>query len=82
MARETWRLWLNIDEEAGRTPLLCELARKFEVIYSIKNATVTANIGVIGIEMEGDREVNKSAVAWLESAGVKVEPVEINTIEG
>ena len=30
----------------------------------------------------GEREVIKQAIAWLEELGVKVEPVEINTIEG
>jgi biotin operon repressor len=43
---------------------------------------VTASIGIIALELEGDREEIKKAVAWLEASGVQVEPVEINTIEG
>jgi hypothetical protein len=32
--------------------------------------------------MEGKREDIKKAIKWLEDLSIKVEPVEINTIEG
>ena len=82
MARETQRLWLTFDGESSRKPLICEMGRNFDVIYNIRNASVTASIGIIALEMEGEREVIKKAVAWFEANGVQVEPVEINTIEG
>ncbi len=50
--------------------------------FNIRNASVTPTIGIIALELEGDREVIKKAVVWLENNGVQVEPVEINTIEG
>ena len=52
------------------------------IFFNIRNASVTPTIGVIALELEGDREEIKKAVAWLEANGVQVEPVEINTIEG
>jgi ABC-type methionine transport system ATPase subunit len=82
MARETQRLWLTFNGESSRKPLICEMSRKFEVIFNIRNASVTPTIGIIALEVEGERNVIKEAVAWLESNGVQVEPVEINTIEG
>ena len=39
-------------------------------------------IGIMSLSIEGEREENKKAIAWLEKTGIKVEPVEINTIEG
>ena len=39
-------------------------------------------IGLVSIEIDGEREEVERAIAWLEEIGVKVEPVEINTIEG
>ena len=58
------------------------MSRQFDVIFNIRNASVTASIGIIALELQGDREEIKKAVAWFEANGVQVEPVEINTIEG
>jgi ABC-type methionine transport system ATPase subunit len=82
MARETQRLWLTFDGESSRKPLICEMARLYDVVFNIRNASVTASVGIIALELEGERDVIKQAVAWLEAQGVQVEPVEINTIEG
>jgi len=82
MARETQRFWLTFDGESSRKPLIYEMSRTFDVIFNIRNASVTPTIGIIALELEGERNVIKEAVAWLEGHDVQVEPVEINTIEG
>ena len=82
MARETQRFWLTFNEETNRQPLICEMGRKFDIIFNIRNASVTPTIGIIALELEGERKVLKEVVAWFEANGVQVEPVEINTIEG
>ena len=82
MAQETQRFWLTFDGESSRKPLIYDMSRKFEVVFNIRNASVTASIGIIALELQGDREEIKKAVAWFEANGVQVEPVEINTIEG
>lgn len=82
MAQETQRLWLTFDEDSSQKPLICEMSRNFDVVFNIRNASVTASIGIIALELDGDREQIKKAVAWFEENGVQVEPVEINTIEG
>jgi ABC-type methionine transport system ATPase subunit len=82
MARETQRLWLTFDDESSRKPLIYEMSRNFEVVFNIRNASVTASIGIIALELSGERDEIKKVVAWFEANGVQVEPVEINTIEG
>jgi ABC-type methionine transport system ATPase subunit len=82
MARETRRLWLTFGSETNRKPLICEMSRRFDIVFNIHNASVTPTVGIIALELEGEREVIKQAVAWFEAQGVQVEPVEINTIEG
>jgi hypothetical protein len=39
-------------------------------------------MGIIALELEGERAVIQQAIAFFEANGVQVEPVEINTIEG
>ena len=63
-------------------PIIYELGKKFEIITNVRQASITAEVGLVSIEVEGEREEIKKSIAWLEELGVKVEPVEINTIEG
>ncbi len=63
-------------------PIVFEIGKEFAVITNIRQASVTEEIGIVSLELEGDREEIKKAINWLEEQGVKVEPVEINTIEG
>lgn len=63
-------------------PVIYELGRKFDLVTNVRQASVTPEVGVVSIEIEGERAEIKKSVAWLEELGIKVEPVEINTIEG
>lgn len=63
-------------------PVIYELGKSFEVITNVRQASVTEEIGVVSLELDGERGEIKKAIAWLEELGIKVEPVEINTIEG
>ncbi len=63
-------------------PVIYELGKDFNVVTNVRQASVTDEIGLVSIELDGERDEIKKAIAWLEELGVKVEPVEINTIEG
>lgn len=79
---EKSRLWLMYPARLITRPVIYELGREFKVVTNIRQASVTPEVGIVSIELEGDREEIKKAITWLEELGVKVEPVEINTIEG
>jgi len=80
--KETQRLWLMFPAKLVTRPLIWELGKTFDVVTNVRQASVTDEIGIVSLSLEGEREANKQAIAWLEKEGVKVEPVEINTIEG
>ena len=82
VAKEKKRLWLTYPKKAIQRPVIYELGHKFKVITNIRQASVTEEVGIVSLEMEGDRSEIKGAIKWLEGLGVKVEPVEINVIEG
>lgn len=79
---ETTRLWLLYPARLITRPVIYELGKKFEIVTNVRQASVTDEIGIVSMELEGEREEIKKAIAWLEELGVKVEPVEMNTIEG
>ena len=76
------RLWLMFQPRLVTQPVVYELGRKFDVVTNIRQASVNEEIGLLSVELEGERPVIEQAITWLEEIGVKVEPVEINTIEG
>ena len=64
-----------------KNPVIWQLGHKFPVITNVRQASVTDEIGIVSLELEGKRPDIKAAIKWLEKIGVKVEPVEINVIE-
>jgi len=82
MAHFKGRYWLNFDATRATQPLIHDMSKKYDVVFNIRQATVGEKVGLIAVELEGDREQVKGAISWLEENGVTVEPVEINTIEG
>src|SRR5947209_18862128 len=79
--RETTRLWLMYPPRLITTPVVWELGHKFKIVTNVRQASVTDEIGVVCLELEGRRAEIKAAIKWLERSGIKVEPVEINVIE-
>jgi ABC-type methionine transport system ATPase subunit len=75
------RFWLMYPPKLITIPVMWQLVHKFDVITNIRQASVTDEIGIVCLELEGKTATIKSAVAWLEKQGVSVEPVEINVIE-
>jgi len=79
--REQMRLWLMFPPKMIREPLIWKLGQKFPIITNIRQASVTDEIGIVSLELDGKRADLKRAIKWLENLGVSVEPVEINVIE-
>src|SRR6267143_7212189 len=80
-APQQTRLWLMYPPKLIKEPLLWKLGQKFKVVTNIRQASVTDEIGIVSLELDGKRADIKAAIRWLEKLGVSVEPVEINVIE-
>ena len=78
---EQRRFWLMYPPRLIQEPLLWTLGHKFKVVTNIRQASVTDEIGIVCLELDGKSEEVKRAIKWLEKLGVSVEPVEINVIE-
>ena len=75
------RLWLMYPPKLIKKPFIWEVGHKFKVITNIRQASVTDEIGIVCLELDGARQQVDAAIKWLEKNGVNVEPVEINVIE-
>jgi ABC-type methionine transport system ATPase subunit len=76
------RLWLMFQPKLVTKPIVYEIGQKFNVVTNIRQATTSEEIGLVCVEIDGERADIEKAIDWMEEIGVKVEPVEINTIEG
>ena len=75
------RLWLMYPAKVIKKPFIWEVGHKFKVVTNIRQASVTDEIGIVCLELDGPRDEVKAAIKWLEKHGVNVEPVEISVIE-
>ena len=75
------RLWLMFPPKLIKKPLVWEVGHKFKVVTNIRQASVTDEIGIVCLELDGPRDEVKAAIKWLEKHGVSVEPVEISVVE-
>jgi ABC-type methionine transport system ATPase subunit len=75
------RLWLMYPPKLIQAPLIWQIGHRFKVTTNIRQASVTDEIGIVCLEVEGTRAEVKAAIKWLGKLGVSVEPVEISVIE-
>ena len=76
------RLWLMYPPKLIKKPFIWEVGHKFKVVTNIRQATVTDEIGIVCLELDGTRKEVDAAIKWLEKNKVNVEPVEIGVIAG
>ena len=75
------KFYMTYPKKLVREPLIYLVSRKFDVITNIRSASVSDEIGIIALELDGTPEAIESAVAWFREQGVTVEPIEKNIIE-
>ena len=51
--REKRRLWLTVSAEMTMKPVLWMMSRRFDVIFNIRNSSITNEVGLIALELEG-----------------------------
>jgi hypothetical protein len=64
-----------------REPLIWRVTRDCDLEFNIRSASVSDEIGIIAIELDGAEDAIERAIVWLRERGVTVEPIEKNVIE-
>lgn len=75
------RVYLTFRQRLVREPILCLLAKNFDILFNIRGSTITAEMGLMALEIKGAREEIDRSIQWLKDQGVVVEPIEKNVIE-
>jgi ABC-type methionine transport system ATPase subunit len=81
MDRIRERYYLSYPRELIREPILYQLVKRFDLVFNIRGASVSEEMGLVAVEFEGTRDQIERALTWLRNTGVTVEPIEKNVIE-
>lgn len=76
------RITLIFPQNQIKEPVVFTMAKKFDVMPNIRRARVTETVGEMTLELEGTAENLEKALKFLESSGVKVEPMEGDIVGG
>lgn len=71
------RVYLTYLGDVMKEPLIYDIGHKFEVVTNIRGATIKEDIGLVTLEVSGEEDAIEEALSWIESKGVKVEPIEM-----
>lgn len=72
----TVRVYLTYSEDNVEDPLIYEMGHKFKVVTNVRIASISRDIGLVALQLEGEQSEIDRALAWVEEKGVKVEPIE------
>jgi ABC-type methionine transport system ATPase subunit len=75
------KFYLTYPKKLVKEPLIYWVAKKFDLVFNIRSASVSEEIGIIALELDGAAAEIDRAVTWLREQGVTVEPIEKNIIE-
>jgi ABC-type methionine transport system ATPase subunit len=76
------RFHLTFPPERISAPVMCEVAKKFDVVFSIRRASVEAKGGWMDLQLEGDDAVIERVVKYIQDSGVRIDPIEGDIIAG
>ncbi|MBI1871756.1 MAG: NIL domain-containing protein [Chlamydiae bacterium] len=75
------KVYLTFPEILIKEPVIYELGHKFKVVTNVRSASVSTGVGLIALEMDGEKEEVEKAIKHLKDLGIKVKPIEHDVVE-
>ncbi len=67
------KVFLTFPQRLIKEPIIYNLGKQFPVVTNISGASVTDELALVALLLEGDQKFVEQAIRFLESKGVKVE---------
>ena len=74
------RVYLTYPPSLVREPVVCEMYDRLRVRFNVRSASVSDEIGIIGLELEGESDAIDAAVTFFRERGITVDPIELDVI--
>ena len=75
------KFYLTYPKKLVKEPLIYQMSREFDLVFNVRSASVSEEIGIIALELDGRLDDIQRAIGWFRERGVYVEPIEKNVIE-
>jgi ABC-type methionine transport system ATPase subunit len=59
------RVYLTFPKDLIKEPILSLLAKQFDIVFNIRGSTVTAEMGLVALEIDGMQPEVEKAIHWL-----------------
>ena len=82
MALVRRRVYLTFPGELVREPLVCQMYDELRVQFNLRTASVTDDLGIIGLDLSGEPDRVEAALDFFRRRGVRVEPIELDVVAG
>ncbi len=76
------RIYLTVPGNLVREPLVCQMYDALRVQFNIRTASITDEIGIVGLELVGSTDEVEAAIRFFRERGVRVEPIELDVLVG
>jgi len=75
------KVWLTFRNDLVDQPIIWEVGQKFKVVTNIRQASISKDLGLMGLEISGEADEVIRAMEYLTESGVSVEPIELDVVE-
>lgn len=76
------KVYLTFERGKIKEPVIWEMGNQFKVITNVRQASISDEIGLVALELDGDEEEIERAIEHARTRGIKVEPIDQNIVEG
>ena len=70
------KVFLTFPQTLVKEPILWKIGQEYQVVTNIRGASITEEVALLALMLEGEPENLKKAIVFLEERGVKVETLE------
>jgi molybdopterin synthase sulfur carrier subunit len=75
------KVYLNFPQKLIKEPIIYQVGHKFQVVTNIRGASISDEIGIVALEIEGEPSEIEKAIEYMREKGVTVEPIELDVVE-
>ena len=70
------KVFLTFPQSLVKEPILWQIGQEYQVITNIRGASITEEVALLAILLEGEEDKIELSIAFLQEKGVKVEYLE------
>ena len=76
------RVKFTFPQDMIKESVIYQVGQKFKIVTNIRRADVREDMGWVVLELEGEDDEIERGLAWVNAAGVRVDPVSGDVVDG